>query len=81
MKISLLASLRQTIATPATPIIETVQSVVSMGQTLTAARPSKKETEMIDDRQNKTTLTIAMITDSNEVNNKHGTQIEEVKRI
>jgi len=78
MKISLVASLRQTIATPATPLIETIQSVVSSRRTLTTSQPLKNENEMIDHQQNDTRPSNAMIADSNEQNNEHEAQIDEV---
>ncbi len=80
MKIILLASLRQTIATSATPLIETIQSVVSSRRTLIATQPLKNENEVIDHHQNETILVTAMAADSKEENNEYGTQIEEVKR-
>ena len=43
MKESLLASLRQTIATPATPLIEAIQNIVSTRRTISANEPSKNE--------------------------------------
>ncbi len=81
MKISLVASLRQTIATPATPLIETIQSVVSSRRTLTASQPLKTESEAIDHHQNDTRLATVMIADSNEQNNEHRAQIDEVNCI
>ncbi len=70
-KISLLASLRRTIITPATPLIEKIQTVVSSMRTVSALRPLKNENETI--------LATPVITDTNEENNEHVTQIEEVK--
>jgi hypothetical protein len=78
MKISLVASLRQTIATSATPLIETIQSVVSSRRTLTTSQPLKNENEMIDYQQNDIRPSNAMIADSNEQNNEHEAQIDEV---
>jgi hypothetical protein len=37
------------IATPATPLIETIQSVVSSWRMLNALKPSKRENEVVDD--------------------------------
>lgn len=48
MKTFLLASLRQTITPSATPLIETIQSVISSRRTLTAIQPLQNETEIID---------------------------------
>ena len=44
----MLVSLRQTIATPATPLIETIQSVVSTMRMLNALHPAKTRNEVID---------------------------------
>ena len=53
-----MASLRQTIATPATPLIETIQNVVSTMRTVTASKPLQNEQEV--------TSASEMATDANE---------------
>lgn len=53
-----MTSLRQTIATPATPMIETIQNAVSMMRTMVALKPSQNEAEI--------QLTTAIVTEVRE---------------
>ena len=55
-----MVSLRQTIATPATPLIETIQNVVSTMRTMAALKPVQSEAEI--------KLTTTMVTDITENN-------------
>jgi len=65
------------IATPITPLLETIQSVVSSMQTITATHPLINETQVID--HNQTKLATAVLADSTKEIHVHETQIEEVK--
>jgi len=67
------------IATPITPLLETIQGVVSSMQTITATHPLINDTQVIDHNQNETKLATAVLADSTEEINVHETQIEEVK--
>ncbi|CAF2940207.1 unnamed protein product [Rotaria sp. Silwood2] len=78
--ISLLTSLRQTIKTPVTPLIETIQSVVSSMQTITAIQPLTNESEMIDNSQAETRMVTGITFDSEKDINEYETNIEENKQ-
>ncbi len=72
-KILLLTSLRQMIGTPATPTIETIQSVVSSMRTITPTQSLKIE--------NEARLTDTMVVNAKEEINEHGTQTLSTKQI
>jgi hypothetical protein len=67
------------IATPITPLLETIQSIVSSMQTITATHPLINETQVIDRNQNVTKLATTVLADSTEEIHEHEIQIEEVK--
>lgn len=58
-KKSLLASLRETITTPITPLIETIQSVVSSMQTTSASKSEGETVAHIDDATSATTAVVS----------------------
>ena len=75
---SLIASLRETITTPITPLIETIQSVVSSMKTTTVPEPLKTESEIPDNAHDPIVLTATNVQESNEEISKSTDQIEEV---
>ncbi|CAF1092250.1 unnamed protein product [Rotaria sordida] len=80
--ISILTSLRQIIGNPATPLIETIQSVVSSMQTITAIQPLMNENETIDRHsQEEIRIVTPMTLDSKKDIDEYETRIEENKQI
>ncbi|CAF4304784.1 unnamed protein product, partial [Rotaria sordida] len=80
--ISILTSLRQIIGNPATPLIETIQSVVSSMQTITAIQPLMNENETTDRHsQEEIRIVTPMTLDSKKDIDEYETRIEENKQI
>lgn len=79
MKMAFLTSLRQTIRIPATPLIETIQSMVSSVQKITATKPLENQHERIQDNQDETGLIAELVSDSKSTFNEDIIYSEEVK--
>ena len=83
MNISLLTALRQTIATSTTPLIETIQSVVSNMQSITTPELSKTETTVgsVHDTDTEAIQTMALHLQADEREVQSTSNVEQVESV